>query len=273
LGEQLRKLRNRKKLTGIKAAEKAGISQSKLSKIETGLLLPSTEDLSNLCLVYTVSKPQLNALLEQLRRIQTEYISWRIGHQRGFAAKQKDVGAQESKAKHIKTFQVSVVPGLLQIPRYAQCVMRLANVTAQQDLEQAVGVRLQRQSILYDPTKNFDFLITEGALLSRFCNPDIVIQQLDRLQLFFDLPNITLGLIPRDRPLPIVPQNSFVIFDRDQVTVETLTASVEVFNEQDILLYMQTFEQFQQSAVYGDAAVEYLNQLKAELRKVAKSSA
>ncbi|MGH8886735.1 MAG: helix-turn-helix domain-containing protein, partial [Egibacteraceae bacterium] len=44
LGSALRRLRKDADLTGVEAAKRAGMSQSKVSKIETANLLPSVDD-------------------------------------------------------------------------------------------------------------------------------------------------------------------------------------------------------------------------------------
>lgn len=254
LGEEIRTLRKSKKVTGVALAGKAGMSQSKLSKIETGALLPSTEDLQSLCSVLKPIRADEKRLIEQARALRTEYVSWRFGHKKGFGASQIEVAEAERQATRIRVFQVSVIPGLLQIPAYARCVMNLANVTHQSDLERAISLRVQRQQILYEPQHKFDFLITEPAALSRFCDPRIVIQQLDRLRFLFDLPNIRIGFISGRTNLPAIPQNSFVLLDSSIAMVETVTGEVSTVDERDIETYNDTFNALASVAVFGSQA-------------------
>jgi DNA-binding XRE family transcriptional regulator len=49
LGRELRKCRRQVKLTQIQLAELAGITQSRLSRIETGQVIPRLEQLASLC--------------------------------------------------------------------------------------------------------------------------------------------------------------------------------------------------------------------------------
>ena len=271
LGEHLRKLRKKARMSGASAASQADISQSKLSKIETGVLLPANEDIKRLCAVYGAPRNQSERLLEQLRTIKTEYISWRIGHRRGFSAKQRDIGAQERKAYCIQTCALAAISGLLQVPAYARRIMELSNVTGQTDLDKAVAARLQRQTVLYMPDKKFEFLMTETALLSRFCEPAIVLQQLDRLRSFFDLPNVTIGFLPSTQALPTVLQNSFRIFDNDPVVVETFTAEITVFDPSDIGVYIRIFNELKSVAIYKNSAVAFLERCQEQLKKLAQN--
>jgi transcriptional regulator with XRE-family HTH domain len=265
LGDILRTLRRSKKIRGVALAKRTGISQSKLSKIETGALVPSTEDLQNILTALNVPRSNMIELIERARALRTEYVSWRFGHRKGYAASQIDVAEIERLATRIRVFQVSVIPGLLQIPAYSRCVMDLSNVTHQTDLERAVALRIQRQQILYEPGRKFEFLITEPAALSRFCDPVTVTQQLDRLRSLWEMPNVSIGFISGATALPQIPQNSFIIFNTSTVTVETVTGEISTVDQRDIQLYEQIFDAFASIAVFGPEAEPILEAWKHKL--------
>lgn len=250
-------------------AKQTGISQSKLSKIETGALIPSTEDLLRLFEVLSnvSSFPEAEAqrLIQLARELRTEYVSWRFGHRRGFGAKQIEIAELERQACLIRVFQVEAVPGLLQIHEYARRIITLANLTRQADLDWATSLRMQRQRILYEPDRRFEFLITEMATMSRFCEPAIAIRQIDRLKLLFDLPNVKIGFIPNQVPLPRAPQNSFVIYDSSTAVSETFTGEISTTDERDIQMYHSVFDEFAAVAEHGEAASVFLDECKRRL--------
>lgn len=261
-GDGIKTLRKSKGLTGHQLATHTGISQSKLSKIETGALVPSTDDLQKILTNLGASQSAIKRSTELARALRTEFVSWRFEHRRGLAAKQIDVGQLEKQAKCIRVFQNAVIPGLLNIPAYARCVLDFANVSRQSDVDNAVATRMGRQQILYEPERQFEFLITEGAALSRFCDPHIVIQQLDRLSFLFGLPNIKIGFLPNRVILPQIPVDSFAIYDSNYRVVETLTGQVTTVDQEDIAMYHEAFESLAKVAIFGTDADPILDELK-----------
>ena len=75
------------------------------------------------------------------------------------------------------------MPGLLQTPEYARYRLSesLEEIGAADDVDEAVGARMQRQQVLYRPGKRFNFVITEAVLRYRLCPPEALAGQLDRL--------------------------------------------------------------------------------------------
>jgi transcriptional regulator with XRE-family HTH domain len=241
-------------------SEKSGMSQSKLSKLETGALLPSAEDLNALAKVLQLSKPKTEQLVNRLRSLRTEYASWRLGLDKGLAARQIDVAERERQAPFIWEFQVCAIPGLLQLPGYAHRVMTLANVTNQKDIEAGVAERIRRQTILYDGKHKFRYLMTQTALYSRFCDRHLVVQQLQFLQTFFRLPNVTIGVLPDSTPLPDIPQNNFGIWGSEVVVIETFAGMITITDERDMKFYHALFERFSSAALFGRAAQAFLDE-------------
>src|SRR6267154_1049440 len=272
LGEEFRRLRRARKQTGTQVAMPSGMSQSKLSKIESVILLPTVEDVQNICAVLQVPSIQQAELLDRLRLIKTEYASWRLGHSKGFASLQLEVAEKERQSSKLRVFQTAVIPGLLQIPRYARRVMELSNVTGQVDLEAAIGARLARQVILYERERRFEFLITESALLSRFCDPEIVLQQLDGLREFLSLRNVSVGLLPNAAVLPRIPQNSFTIYDNNLVVMETFSGGISVRDERDIQGYHEYYQTMQSAAIYAPKTKAFLDCCKQFIKRSATPS-
>jgi transcriptional regulator with XRE-family HTH domain len=267
-GDELRTVRKTKNVTGVALAKLTGISQSKLSKIETGALIPSTEDLLRIFEVLRVPQTDVQRMIATARALRTEYVSWRFEHRKGFGAKQIEVAELERQTHSTRDFRVEAVPALLQTHEYAQRVMSLANSTRQTDLEWAISLRMQRQQILYDRNRQFDFLIAEMAAMSRFCEPSIVIRQLDRLKVLSALPNVKMGFIPNRSALPRAPINSFVVFDSSTAILESFTGEISTSDDQDVETYHNIFDEFAKVAVYGTAAELFLDECREYLGEV-----
>src|SRR5579862_1955984 len=89
LADEIRTLRRSMGVTGVSLARQVGISQSKLSKIETGALIPSTDDLKSILTHLKAHRSITAGLVSSARSLRTEFRSWRFGHRHGLAAKQE----------------------------------------------------------------------------------------------------------------------------------------------------------------------------------------
>lgn len=58
LSQELRELRSKARLSGAEAARRAGITQSKVSRAETGTFLPTEDDVKKLCRIYGATAGQ-----------------------------------------------------------------------------------------------------------------------------------------------------------------------------------------------------------------------
>ncbi|MGH2601462.1 MAG: helix-turn-helix domain-containing protein [Dehalococcoidia bacterium] len=113
LADALQQARANAALSGTEAGERAGMSQSKVSKIERRFLLPSVADVAALCETYGVparQRDELIALAHELREQQ----STRVILARGLGETQRRIGQLEQASKLIRGFQPVMVDGLLQ---------------------------------------------------------------------------------------------------------------------------------------------------------------
>jgi Domain of unknown function (DUF5753) len=193
-----------------------------------------------------------------VHRLATEATSWRILHQLGLSHRQREIAELERQATAIQVFQPTMIPGLLQIADYARRVMSQGNPSAQTDLAQAVAERLDRQTILYDQGKRFEFLLTETALRWRPGPPELMRAQLDRVISAASLPNVSIGVLPLDIESPDAYLHPFVIFELEEgalVNVETYSAGMQVREPQEVEVYRRTLDRLRDSALWADGAV------------------
>jgi transcriptional regulator with XRE-family HTH domain len=262
LGAQLRALRRRAGLTGGELAAQAGISQSKVSKIETGRMTASVEDVERLTRLLPATPEEAAALLDLARRLSTELRTWRAMRRQNLAGHQQRAHELEAAARSIRVFQPTVVPGLLQTAEYARQVFlrgRLADDAA--SLTAAVMARLDRQTALFDPSKEFVFLLTEAALRTRIAPEPILKVQVDRIVTLASLPNVTIAYLPLSAELDVLPVNEFTMYDDQAVAVETVSAELILRDDRDIALYTDTFEHLLAAALVGPPALGALRLL------------
>jgi Domain of unknown function (DUF5753) len=111
---------------------------------------------------------------------------------------------------------------------------------------------MQRQQVLYDQAKRFEFLLLENALRLRVCPTDVLRGQLGHMLALSTLSNVELGVIPADSQLATAPMHGFWIFDDELVLVETIAAELMLREPEEIALYGSVFDTLREAASVGD---------------------
>lgn len=254
LAAALRSARRSAGLTGERLAARCGISQSKISKIETGKALPSASDVERLLSALGVADARRAELAALARLANTEFQSVRAGLQRGLHQKQRELAALEADSQHIRFFLPLMITGLLQTPEYARA--SLANFPG--DHPQAIAKRLDRQATLYNSAKRFTFVLTEAAVRWQLCEPRVMAVQMGRLVSLSELPNIRLGIIPLDTYVPDGPLNSFTVYDERIATAETFGGVIMMRDPRDVTYHLELFTFFEQYALFDALGRELL---------------
>ena len=265
LADALAQARKDAGISGAEAGRRAGMSQSKVSKIERGFLLPTVDDVQKLCEAYSVG-PDVAAELRSLAGGLREEASSRVIMARGVAEIQRRVARLEASSRLIRSFQSTMVIGLLQTEAYATCVFSSsADVT---DVDEAVAARLARQPALRDQSKQFRLVMTEGALRWHADSPAVMAAQLDTIAECSTLPNVEVGVIPWTTPVRLFPRHGFHLYDHDAVIVGTETATATMTGKADVHTYVDLFAALEHLASFGDDAREHLARIASEYRKL-----
>jgi transcriptional regulator with XRE-family HTH domain len=248
-------------LTGDALASQTGLSQSKVSRVERGQSLPSVDELQRWASATKTSKDELTELADLVEQVATTATSWRVLHRLGLREKQAEVAGIERQAEAIHVFQPTMVPGLLQIAEYARRVLEISYSPI--DVAQAVAVRMERQTILYDQSKRFEFIITEPALHYSPGPADIMPAQFDRLISVTSLPNVELRIIPAAAPGTMPHLHPFVLFEGPETlaNVETYSAEVQVRDAEGLERYRHVLGLLREAGISGDAAIRLLTSM------------
>jgi transcriptional regulator with XRE-family HTH domain len=248
LGRRLRDLRQGAGLSGDALATRAGLTQSKVSRVETGRSLPNLAELQAWARATKATEEELAELAGLVEQVATSATSWRILHRLGLAEKQRELAELEHEARRIQTFQPTMVPGLLQVAMYARSVISMSYQPG--DVAEAVAARVARQSILYEESRQFDFLITEGALSWRPSGVDLR-PQLDHLNSMATLPNVSINMVPLGEPGRMPLLHPFVIWELETetlVTAETYSAELSVTESRDVDRYREVWQRLSETA-------------------------
>ena len=243
-------------LTGRMLAATTGQHFTRVSKIENGVQAPSDTDIRDWCNACG-AQGQIPDLIATLRAVESAYLEFKRQARSGM----KRVLGAHTVARYERTtlfriYEHNVVPGLFQTADYSAAMLSfwIEFLETQNDLDEAVAVRIERQRVIYRKGKRFVVVLEEQALRTWFGNAETQAGQLDRLLEVMSLPNVSVGIIALMRERTAVPSAGFWIFDDSLVALETPTASVEVTRPQEIELYARMFEHLQSTALYGKAA-------------------
>jgi len=270
LAAELRRLRDIAGVSGRDLAQRIGISQSKVSRIESGAVVPSLPEVTAWGKELGVSVETQGRLTALIEAAYSEVHPWGEALQRGNL--QQGIQEHERAATRIAVFQPSVVPGLLQIAEYARRVIAMFHRQyAESDPAAELASRLERQLALYDTDRHFDFLITEAALRWRPGPAQLLLAQLDRIASISSLENVSIGLIPLTAEATTLTTHGFVMYeDAEQhdswVTVETIHADVRVAAPEDMEIYRSRWSLLRKMALFDADAQEFLGRIVDDLR-------
>lgn len=271
LAEALKQLRIGAGLSGARLAEMLGWQQSKVSKIETRKQLPTEEDVAAWTSTVGGSAEMASELLALLRGARIEYAAWRDAYREsGADGVQADILELEAQTTRIAEFQPAVISGLLQTAEYAREFLRLpcgplSYGRDEGEIDRMVAKRMQRQQVLYQPSKQVQIVMLEGALRVRAVSAPTLVGQLDRLMAVSGLPSLELSVIPFDAAVPVWPLSGFRLYD-DLVIVESIDGENQLAEADDVARYEKYLELLREAASRGREAVPIIQRALEGLR-------
>lgn len=266
LGRRVRDLRGQAGLTGSQLADRAGVTQPTVSKIETGQMLPSSEVIARLAEALGVDDADRDDLFALLHRLDAEVADLRRAG-RGALACQDLVSARERESIAVEVFQCAMIPSLLQTAEYARRAFAAARFEDEQDIGRAVAARVERQGLLYERGRRFSFLLSEGALRTWPGSPELMQAQLAKILDVSTLESVSMTVLPWAASVPAFPLHGFVIYDDSMVTVETFTTELLVSDEEEVAVYRRTLAAFREVALAGDEMRELVSRIARDYRQ------
>lgn len=253
VARQLRELRQDAGLTVTQLASKCGWHHAKTSRIENAKTPPSARDIRDWC--ETCQAPdRADDLITASRHAETLYTEWRRRVRTGLRQLQGSYVQLYRSTRVFRVYSPTLVPGLVQTVGYAGALLstnaRLLDVP--DDGPEAAAARVERSQLIHEPGHRCLLLIEESVLYYQLGTADAAAAQLGHLLTAGALPAVSLGIIPMaTRERALWPQETFHIYDDTLVSVELLSAQVNITQPSEIGLYLAAFEQLRTMAVYG----------------------
>lgn len=168
--------------------------------------------------------------------------------------KRSQFAQAEAEACDILEFQPAYILSLLRSRDYALAETRLSagGVTSA-----AVQRRLDRQHILDEEDREFNFLMSEAALRWHVGSAAVMAQQMQHLLDAHQRPNVSIGIIPWRRQVNVLAGHAFHIYDRRLVLVGTAHTVLQADSPGVVARYLDLFHHLRRHALLNaDADAE-----------------
>jgi transcriptional regulator with XRE-family HTH domain len=193
----MRQLREQAGISLMAAAEELEFSRARMYRIENGEVPVRKHDVIAMCSVYRAT-PRMTEVLIGLAH-ESKAKGWWHAYGDVVPAWFELYVGMEQAAGHLRSYAPSVIPGLLQTREYAEFVFGKWIGADTAAVDNAVAVRLERQSLLsrnLPRAPRLDVILNEGVL--RRAIPDGVgmRRQLSHLVESATRPNVSVRVIP-----------------------------------------------------------------------------
>ena len=270
VGSQLRRLRESHGITAEQAAEAIRGSHSKISRMEHGRVGFKERDVVDLLTLYGVSDSEdRTALLNLAREANTP--GWWHPYSDILPAWLEPYVGLEAAASVIRTYEVQLVPGLLQTEGYARALIRQGSAASEEGIARRIELRASRQEILRRPdAPQVWVVVDEGALRRPVGSSGIVREQLRYLIEVTDYPAVTLQILPFSTGAHSAMGGAFTILRfaepdlADMVYIEQLTSALYLYKPVEVDSYLQVMEQLCLQAEPVASTAKALQQILAE---------
>lgn len=253
VASQLRALRKDASLTVAELATRCGWHHAKTSRIENAKTPPSPTDIRLWCATCRAENRAPDLIAASLNA-ESMYTEWRRRTRLGLRQLQDSYVALFRSTALFRVYSPTLVPGLLQTEGYSRALLssnaRLLDIP--DDADEAAAARVARSRIIHEPGHRFVLVVEESALRYQLGDHFAMAAQLGYLLTAGALPSVSLGIIPSSTPRRLLwPQELFHVYDDTLVSVELLSAQVNITQPSEIELYLNAFEQLRSMAVYG----------------------
>lgn len=254
LAGRLREIRLDAGLTMRAVAEAAGWHESKASRIEAARTRPSDADIRAWCRACG-AEDQAADLIAASRTADSTWTQWRRLERPGLRRAQESVIPLWEATQKFRIYSPCLVPSPLQSEPYIRALLKAVRdrrPNLVDDIDDAVAVRMARESVIYEPGREFAVILEENVLRHRIGGTSALREQLEHLRATTAVPSVRLGIIPftADRSL-LRPVEMFFMFEDAEVQAELVSGWLRVTQPTEIEMYAQAFTRLSQMAVYG----------------------
>lgn len=203
LGRELRRLRERSGTNQAAAARAIEVSPQTIGRLEDGhASRPTTLQINGLCDRYGASDEERRFVLDLVQELRAMKLSgggWWRAYDDEIPRDFNHYLGLEAAACHMTSWQITLLPGLLQTPEYRRAIIWAAHPewpTA--DVERRLELAGHRREKFQDSTFRLDVLLSEAVLHHHVGGSGVMADQLLHLVEASMWPNVSLRVVPYD---------------------------------------------------------------------------
>src|SRR6266545_4489017 len=258
LATELLRLREDHGYSADKLAKAIGVARQRISRVENGHVRPDLDE------IMTIAR-------EAQERGWWEKFADEMGPRQALYAN------LEAGARTINEYQMTFLPGLLQIPAFTEARARAdrAAYTEHFDPARALEARAARQRLLERPGgPTYEVIIDELAVRRFAAPPPVVAAQLRHLiEVGKNRKKVTIGVLPLAATIfgHAVPRSAFFTYrypdpgDAVVVAVDTVTSDLVLTDPADVGRYLTLYERLQEAALTPPDSLDFLAAVAQEL--------
>jgi hypothetical protein len=248
-------------MTIEQVADALGYSESKVSRIETGLVSATTGDVRALLELYGADDQRRQALVRIAREARQK------GWWQSFGdAPAVPLAGLEDEAESLRSYEALLVPGLLQTEEYAERVIRAVLPDwPNEKIESRLELRIGRQSLLTGDDPPTIWTVIDEAVLRRRVGDRVTMRrQVERLFEAAELPAVTLQVLPFEAGEHAGLNGQFTILgfpdpaDLDVVYLEHNANDLYLEDPDEVHRYAGLFQRLEAAALDPEASREFL---------------
>lgn len=178
----------------------------------------------------------------------------------------------EAICESIRTYQVQLVPGLLQTAEYGRAVTVASRAwRTPEEIDQFVRVRLTRQERLTgEAPLTYWAVLAEGVLRQQVGGPEVMGAQLRHLVTMARQPNVTLQVLPFSRGAHASMYDPYLLLtfpqmaSLDLVLTETPAGNIWMERESEVACYQALFDGARMAALPPTESLTLIQQVAEE---------
>jgi hypothetical protein len=245
-----------------------------LSRIETARSAAKSKDIDTLLDLYVeLGRDVTDELRAALLTLTKEGAQrgWWHSYRGVLTPVYEDLISLEAEAETVSSWQLGVVPGLLQTGEYAREIIRATAMSeaVEARVDALVEVRLARQAVLTreDPLVLWS-IIAEQSLRSTSEVDGLMHDQLGRLLSMGRRPNVNIQVLPSHAPLHVGQLGSFTVLgfgphaDLDVVHTEGLTSALYVEEREQVAAHRDAWQRLTSAALSVEASADLIAEIR-----------
>jgi transcriptional regulator with XRE-family HTH domain len=275
LARELVCLREEYGYSAEKLAREAGVQRQKISRLENGRVRPDQDEIMRILAHFKVDASRWDQIMTIAREAQEN--GWWEKYRDEMGPRQALYADLEAGAASIAEYQMTLLPGLLQIPPFteARAVADRAKAPTRFVVERSMDARAARQRVLDRPGgPSYEVVIDELAIRRHAAPPEIVRGQLDHLiEVGHHRPKITIQVLPLSARIEgnAVPRSAFFTYrypdpgDPVVVAVDTITSDLVLMEPDEVSHYLTLYQRIRAAALSPVDSLDFLANVAQEL--------